>query len=477
MSTHKLSTLRHAAAALALLCGACAAQAGATITIVNGNAPGEGFNDPTPLAPVGGNAGTTLGQQRLIAFQHAAEIWASTINSSVPIRVGASFVPLSCTESSAVLGSAGANDIFADFPGAPKPNTWYPSALASKLAGMDQASPDEPHIRARFNSRLGLFPDCLPGSSFYLGLDNKHGDLIDLVSVLLHEMGHGLGFQTFTDAETGEQVENKPSVWDHFLIDNRSNKLWANMSNAERKASAVSGDGLSWNGANVSSAVPFVLAPQSRMAVSGTAAGEASGNYDVGDASFGPALGEPSVSGQLMPVVDQENGSGLACAPLSEANALAVKGNVALVDRGACGFTVKARNVQDAGARAMVVADNAPGAVTGLGGSDGTIVIPAVRITQQAGALLKARLASRSPTASGVVASLGINPDRLAGADQANRILLYTPAEFSRGSSVSHYSIDAKANQLMEPAINGDLTRELKPPRDLSYPLFIDIGW
>lgn len=477
MSTHKLSTLQHAAAALALLCGACAAQAGATITIVNGNAPGEGFNDPTPLAPVGGNAGTTLGQQRLIAFQHAADIWASTIDSSVPIRVGASFVPLSCTESSAVLGSAGANDIFADFPGAPRPNTWYPSALASKLAGMDQASPDEPHIRARFNSRLGLFPDCLPGSSFYLGLDNKHGDLIDLVAVLLHEMGHGLGFQTFTDAETGEQVENKPSVWDHFLIDNRSNKLWANMSNAERKASAVSGDGLSWNGANVRSAVPFVLAPQSRMAISGAASGEASGNYDVGDASFGPALGEPAVSGQLMPVVDQENGSGLACAPLSEANALAVKGNVALVDRGACGFTVKAKNVQDAGARAMVVADNAPGAVTGLGGSDGTIVIPAVRITQQAGVLLKARLASRSPTASGVVASLGINPDRLAGADQANRILLYTPTEFSRGSSVSHYSTDAKANQLMEPAINGDLTRELKPPRDLSYPLFIDIGW
>lgn len=477
MSTHKPNPLQHAVAALALLCGACAAHAGATITIVNGNAAGEGFNDPTPLAPVGGNAGTTLGQQRLIAFQHAADIWAGTINSSVPIRIGASFVPLSCTESSAVLGSAGANDIFADFPGAPKPNTWYPSALASKLAGMDQASPDEPHIRARFNSRLGLFPDCLPGSSFYLGLDNKHGDLIDLVSVLLHEMGHGLGFQTFTDAETGEQIENKPSVWDHFMVDNRSNKLWANMSDAERKASAVSGDGLSWNGPNVSSAVPFVLAPQSRMTISGAAAGEASGNYDVGDASFGPALGEPAVSGQLMPVVDQENGTGLACTPLSEANALAVKGNVALVDRGVCGFTVKARHVQDAGARAMVVADNAPGAVTGLGGSDGAIVIPAVRITQQAGAALKAKLASRSPTASGVVASLGINPDRLAGADRANRILLYTPAEFSRGSSVSHYSTDAKANQLMEPAINGDLTRELKPPRDLSYPLFIDIGW
>src|SRR5262245_50033932 len=44
----------------------------AVIRVLNKDNPGEGFNDPTPVAPVGGNTGTTLGQQRLLAFQHAA---------------------------------------------------------------------------------------------------------------------------------------------------------------------------------------------------------------------------------------------------------------------------------------------------------------------------------------------------------------------------------------------------------------------
>ena len=45
-----------------------------TITVVNNDGAGEGFNDPTPVALVGGNTGTNLGDQRLIAFQHAADI-------------------------------------------------------------------------------------------------------------------------------------------------------------------------------------------------------------------------------------------------------------------------------------------------------------------------------------------------------------------------------------------------------------------
>ena len=166
----------------------------------------------------------------------------------MPVRVGASFVPLPCTADTAVLGSAGANDIFSDFPNAPRPNTWYPSALASKLAGADQAPTGEPHIRARFNSRLGLFSDCLPGSPFYLGLDNRHGDSIDLVAVLLHEIAHGLGFQNFTDEESGQRFDELPSIWDFFLVDSRSDKPWAQMTNQERRLSAASGRHLAWNG-------------------------------------------------------------------------------------------------------------------------------------------------------------------------------------------------------------------------------------
>ncbi|MDO8438757.1 MAG: peptidase, partial [Telluria sp.] len=149
--------LRRLAAALALCaCTIGAAHGAAAIVIINGNAPGIGFNDPTPATAVGGNTGSTLGEQRLIAFRHAAGIWGETITSSVPIRIAATFEPLPCSESSAVLGAAGAIEIFTDFTNAPRASTWYPGALASKIAGTDVASPGQAHIRARFNSRLGL---------------------------------------------------------------------------------------------------------------------------------------------------------------------------------------------------------------------------------------------------------------------------------------------------------------------------------
>lgn len=463
---------------LALAIGAVtSAHAAANIVIVNLNDPGVGFNDPTPATPVGGNPGTTLGQQRLYAFQNAAAIWGSTLSSNVTIRIGASFVPLSCTATSAVLGSAGANEIWSDFPNAPRANTWYPSALASKLAGEDVATPGQPHIIARFNSRLGLFSDCLPGSGFYLGLDRNFGDQIDLVTVLLHEFAHGLGFQTFTDDETGQEIMDIPSVWDYYLLNNQTNRSWVESTAAERAQSAVTWRGLSWNGPRVTAAVPQVLAPMSNLAVSGNAAGQAAGNYEVGDASFGPPLANPPVSGQLMPVVDQGDGNGLACTPLSALNALAVRGNMALVDRGGCDFVTKAKNVQNAGAIGMVVADNQPGDVAGMSGNDPTIAIPSVRITQANGVSIKASLQRRSRTQSGVVASLGINQNRLAGTDAQGRILMYTPTIYSPGSTVSHYTTEAKPNQLMEPSINDDLTHEVTPPRDLTYPLLQDIGW
>ena len=246
------SFLRRALAALLMLCCAWGvAQAAVTITIVNRNAPGEGFNDPTPAAPVGGNNGATLGAQRLIAFQRAAEIWGATLSSSVPVRIAATFEPLACDATGAVLGSAGAIEVFSDFPGAPRVNTWYPGALASKLSGQDLASPGEAHIRARFNSRLGLFDDCLPGSPFYLGIDNNHGNQIDLVTVLLHEFAHGLGFQNFTDEESGEFFYGVPSAWDYYLIDSRLERLWINMTPEQRRLSAISVDNLAWNGARV----------------------------------------------------------------------------------------------------------------------------------------------------------------------------------------------------------------------------------
>ena len=86
------------ALAISLSCGI--AQA-ADLQLFNADPANVGLNDPTPAAPVGGNTGTTLGEQRLIAFTHAANIWGATLTSNQPIVINAQFTDLACTATSA----------------------------------------------------------------------------------------------------------------------------------------------------------------------------------------------------------------------------------------------------------------------------------------------------------------------------------------------------------------------------------------
>lgn len=470
------ATLRGVVAAAALATSLSAFGA-ATIVINNINAPGVGFNDPTPVAPVGGNAGTTLGQQRLIAFAYAANLWGATLTSAVPIVVNAQFTALTCTATSAVLGSAGARFVFTDFPNAPMPATLYAQALANKLAGVN-LNPGEADIGANFNVNLGQ-ANCLAGSPFYLGLDNNHGTAVDLVAVLLHEFGHGLGFQTFTNGNTGVQLAGFPSVYDYYMYDNTTNKTWVQMTDIERATSARNARKVAWTGANVTAAVPSVLVlgtPQ--LSVSGPAAGLAAGAYSVGAAAFGPPLASPGVTADIMPVAEQGAGTGQGCLPFNALNTMAVRNNIALIDRGVCGFAVKAKNAQNAGAVGVIIANNAPGSPPpGLGGADPTIVIPTASVTQADGVLLRNALAFRSRTRSGVVGQMGVNLAQYAGADSLGRVLLFTPDPYQGGSSVSHWDTIAFRNLLMEPSINGDLTHSVVPPQDLTFPMFRDIGW
>ena len=87
-------------------------------------------------------------------------------------------------------------------------------ALANTLAGAD-LDPTSPEIRARFNPDIGTAGECLQNSHWYYGLDtsdpNPFGSF-NLVTVLLHEFAHGLGFQTFTSSSTGAQNNGFPSA-------------------------------------------------------------------------------------------------------------------------------------------------------------------------------------------------------------------------------------------------------------------------
>jgi hypothetical protein len=228
-----------------------------TISIVNNDGAGEGFNSSAAaILPAPGNTGANLGQQRLALFVAAADVWEAFLDSSIPIQVGSSFDPLSCGGGSAVLGSAGSTTVHGNFPNAIFTNTFYHQALANKLRNAD-SSAAQPDLSAQFNSSIDT--GCLAGNTFYYGLDNASpAGKINLFVVLLHEMGHGLGFSSFTDESNGAYLGGFPDVWARFQLDSTSGLTWFQMTDAQRAASAVNTNNLYWDGANVRIASSFV---------------------------------------------------------------------------------------------------------------------------------------------------------------------------------------------------------------------------
>jgi hypothetical protein len=246
-----IALLSIAAVVLGLTLTAGDARAGATIVIQNNDGAGEGFNDPTPWTPTGGNPATTLGQARLNAFQYAANIWAQCLNSNVTIVVEAQMDPQFCDATSAVLGSAGTQTIHRNFSGAPFVQTWYPQALANALAGTD-LSPTYADIGATFNSNLNGDPGCLGGMGWYYGYDESPGGDIDFVTVVLHEIGHGLGFQTFVNLASGAKYSGYNDMYMLNLEQvGATPPDYPSMTNAQRITASKSDPNLVWVGSSV----------------------------------------------------------------------------------------------------------------------------------------------------------------------------------------------------------------------------------
>jgi MYXO-CTERM domain-containing protein len=475
--------LAGALAAAAILVAAVA-HGKATIVIVNADAADAGFNDPTPVAPVGGNCGTTLGAQRLVVFKMAAEIWGNTLQSAAPITVLSHFQPLTCDSNGATLGSAGPTNIFASddptlppgVPGSvfPKPHTWYVSALSAAFAGRALVSgtgtdPNNYDIIARFNSSLDDPAATCNGLRFYYGLDNNHGNLIDLLTVVLHEFGHGLGFISLTDNSTGAFPEAEPDIWASYLYDEGSGMHWLDIDALARQASAISG-ALAWDGPAVKAAVPGVtgVGPLVRISSAPATPSVVADYASVSIAQFSAPITDAGVSGPLA------TGSTVYGCTV-EGRLAPLDGKIAILDRGGpsadagCSFVEKARNAQDAGAVGLLIANNVanPPLITPSGTAP-DITIPVVLMTQADGTTLKTAVG-----AGPVLGSILLGTYALRGADSSNRVPMYAPNPLSSGSSVSHWDTSVTPNLLMEPNINPDLTHSL----DLTVPLLVDTGW
>ncbi len=174
------------------------------------------------------------------AFQYAVDIWSGLIESDVPIVVSAVWEDLPGN----VLGSAGASGLWYNFPGASTGGVLYPSPLADKLSGSNLA-PGEADIVANFDS----------GTNWYFGLDGAPSfSQFDLVSVVLHEIGHGLGFSG--TAQVGEDSNgyflNSPllGIYDNFVVDGDGNLLMMMDSGSAMLGAALVSENLFWNGPN-----------------------------------------------------------------------------------------------------------------------------------------------------------------------------------------------------------------------------------
>lgn len=449
--------------AIALVLGGAAAPVrAATITIINLDGAGTGFNDPTAAAPVGGNSGTTIGAQRLQVFQQAATVWGAILPSAVTIRVNSRFTALACSATSAVLGSAGTTELFSDFPGAQQPGTLYPKALADKLHGSD-LDPSTPDISANFNVNIGN-AGCLTGVSWYYGFDhNESGSQIDLLAVVLHELAHGLGFATYTNGSTGAQFSGFPDIFSDYLYDAATGLHWNQESDAQRAASAINTYNLLWDGIATRTASPQTLnVPRPLVRENGPAPA----SYTAGSATFGAALSSSGITAPVVLAVDGSAPTSDACSAI--VNGAQMAGKIAIVDRGTCTFPFKVKACQDAGAVGVIVVDNVSASTPpSLGGTDATVTIPSVGVTLADGNTLKSQIAG------GLNVTLLADPVLVRGADTHGRVMMYTPNPYQPGSSVSHFDVTATPNLLMEPVINPDLTSNV----DLTRYVFEDIGW
>jgi hypothetical protein len=165
--------------------------------------------------------------QAQAAFEYAVDIWEAQLTSPVQIVVNASWEPLG----QGVLGSAGPAGLVANWSGnginpPPRQDTFYPVALANKIAGTDLA-PANPDIVARFSS---AYPN------WHFGTDgNPPANTYDFVSVVLHELGHGLGFVGSARVQSGQGAlgfnpQNSTALWpgiyDIFIETGEGQALW-----------------------------------------------------------------------------------------------------------------------------------------------------------------------------------------------------------------------------------------------------------
>ncbi|MEM9120939.1 MAG: hypothetical protein AAGD09_24110 [Cyanobacteria bacterium P01_F01_bin.56] len=191
------------------------------------------------------------------AFEYAVDIWETWLISDVPIEITAAWVPLDIS----ILASAGPSDFMLNFQNAPAANTWYPMALANRIAEIDLA-PDTEDVITQFNSNV---------SNWYFGTDAQTPeDQYDFVSVVLHELGHGLGLSSLMEydesAKTGTWgFAGLPSIYTRYVANGAGQSILNFENGSVNLGEQLTGENLFFTGRNAIDAnnglAPKLFAP------------------------------------------------------------------------------------------------------------------------------------------------------------------------------------------------------------------------
>lgn len=157
-------------------------------------------------------------EQAKTSFEYAVAIWEKYLISTQTIRIKAAW---SKTITNTVLAETGATRIYrnsASIPNLPYANVWYPTPLAEALSGKDLNDAD-------FEMTITLNANI----NWYLGTDaNAQAGKYDIVTVLLHEIAHGLGFSSSMSVNDTQGLYGQSGsayVFDIFMQDSKKVKL------------------------------------------------------------------------------------------------------------------------------------------------------------------------------------------------------------------------------------------------------------
>jgi hypothetical protein len=174
------------------------------------------------------------------SFQRAVDIWSHIVSSDVPIDVDACITALPEGQ----LGGAGPAG-FQEFGG-----VYFPDALANSLTGHDGAT-GQPDIYAEFSNSSSLYyfgddPAGISGCGCY-----------DFESVVLHELGHGLGFVGSLDKISSGHAaygidpvggDDAPFVYDLFTETSSGTPILNYTNKSMALYDAVTSNIVYWNG-------------------------------------------------------------------------------------------------------------------------------------------------------------------------------------------------------------------------------------